>query len=314
MTEAESPSSDGSQLEAVHAQSNLRAPGGPPPVSIGMFVYNGEKYLRSTLDALLAQTFADFELIISDNASSDGTEAICREYAAADRRIAYIRHPSNIGPAANAKFVLEKARGEYFMWAACDDTHSLDFIEVNYEFLVQNPDYVASTCPTGFEGDDPIARKFVDFELDGEVFERFTTFFRYCWVSHGIFYSLVRTDTLRSCEIVGDVFLAIDWAINLFLASRGKIHRTQRGYTIFGVGGVSRGIGVYKTSRVSSVEFFWPFYRLGRYCATITTSFTLQQKLRLAVILLKLNLVANYSRLRAEIQQYSIRYAGPKVR
>lgn len=90
-------------------------------VSIGMPVYNGEKYIREALDSLLGQSFANFELIISDNASTDGTEGICLEYAAQDARIRYIRQPKNLGALANFKFVLDEAQGEYFMWAAADD-------------------------------------------------------------------------------------------------------------------------------------------------------------------------------------------------
>ena len=72
-----------------------------PTVSLGLPVYNGENYLAATLDALLAQTYRDFELIICDNASTDGTEAIGRRYAAADRRVRYHRNAENIGASAN---------------------------------------------------------------------------------------------------------------------------------------------------------------------------------------------------------------------
>lgn len=92
-----------------------------PFVSIGMPVYNGERYIREALNSLLNQTFADFELIISDNASTDATEEICKKYATKDSRIRYIRQPANRGASSNFKFVLDEARGEYFMWAAADD-------------------------------------------------------------------------------------------------------------------------------------------------------------------------------------------------
>lgn len=92
-----------------------------PVVSIGMPVYNGEKYIREALDSLLAQTFTDFELIISDNCSNDATENICREYALKDIRVKYIRQAENIGANANFKFLLENASSEFFMWAAHDD-------------------------------------------------------------------------------------------------------------------------------------------------------------------------------------------------
>lgn len=103
-----------------------------PVVSIGMPVYNGEKYIRDALDSLLGQSFADFELIISDNASTDATESICRQYEKNDMRIRYIRQEANLGAAANFQFVLNQARGSCFMWAASDDRWSLDWLEKLY--------------------------------------------------------------------------------------------------------------------------------------------------------------------------------------
>lgn len=97
-----------------------------PSVSIGMPVYNGEPYIYKALDSLLAQTYTDFELIISDNASTDSTPKICKEYAARDFRIRYIRQPKNMGAFFNFNFVLSQARSEYFMWAAADDVWDLN--------------------------------------------------------------------------------------------------------------------------------------------------------------------------------------------
>src|SRR5207244_10480282 len=92
-----------------------------PRVSIGVPVYNGERYIAETLDSLLAQTFEDFELIISDNASHDRTEGICRAYAAKDSRIRYVRNSTNLGAARNYRLAVELSSGEYFRWANCDD-------------------------------------------------------------------------------------------------------------------------------------------------------------------------------------------------
>lgn len=100
-----------------------------PMVSIGMPVYNGERFIREALDSLLAQTFTDFELIISDNASTDATESICRSYAEQDSRIRYIRQRENLGALPNFQFVLNEACGKYFMWAAYDDKWDRDWIE-----------------------------------------------------------------------------------------------------------------------------------------------------------------------------------------
>lgn len=98
-------------------------------VSIGMPVYNGEPFIRQALESLLAQTFKDFELIISDNASIDDTGNICLEYAATDARIRYFRQTANIGAAKNFEFVLNESRHEYFMWAAADDYYGPEHVE-----------------------------------------------------------------------------------------------------------------------------------------------------------------------------------------
>jgi len=93
----------------------------PPRVSIGLPVYNGENYLALAIDSLLGQSYRDFELIISDNASTDRTEEICRAYAARDGRIRYYRESENRGAAWNFNRLVGLAQGEYFKWAAHDD-------------------------------------------------------------------------------------------------------------------------------------------------------------------------------------------------
>src|SRR3990167_857582 len=100
-------------------------------VSIGLPVYNGAATdrLPRSLDSLLNQTYHNIEITLSDNASTDGTEKICREYAARDSRIRYIRQKENRGVVANFQFVLAKAIGEYFMWAASVDAWAIIYIE-----------------------------------------------------------------------------------------------------------------------------------------------------------------------------------------
>jgi glycosyltransferase involved in cell wall biosynthesis len=92
-----------------------------PRVSIGIPVFNGEPFLRETLDSLLAQTYSDFELVISDNASTDGTETICRDYARRDGRIRYYRSEENCGAAKNYRRVFDLSSAPYFKWANADD-------------------------------------------------------------------------------------------------------------------------------------------------------------------------------------------------
>lgn len=113
-----------------------------PKVTIGLPIYNAAKYLRKALDSLLGQTFADFELIISDNASEDETESICCEYAGRDSRIVYHRHESNTGAICNYNYGVARARGEYFKWAAHDDLHDATYLEKCVSILDTQPDVV----------------------------------------------------------------------------------------------------------------------------------------------------------------------------
>jgi glycosyltransferase involved in cell wall biosynthesis len=110
-----------------------------PIVSIGLPVYNGENFLRQALETLLAQDYAHFELIISDNGSVDGTEKICREFQARDTRIRYVRHAENRGSPWNFKYVAEEARGKYFLWAAHDDLWSPSFLRKCVAMLEEHP-------------------------------------------------------------------------------------------------------------------------------------------------------------------------------
>jgi O-antigen/teichoic acid export membrane protein/GT2 family glycosyltransferase len=116
---------------------------GPTPrVSIGLPVYNGANYLPVALDCLLAQSFTDFEIIISDNASTDETPAICRHYVAQDSRVRYHRVEENRGLTWNFNRVVELARGAYFTWAAHDDLRAESFLRQCVEVLDRNAEVV----------------------------------------------------------------------------------------------------------------------------------------------------------------------------
>ena len=118
-----------------------------PRVSVGLPVYNGAQYLRATLESLLNQEFKDFELLVSDNASTDETEAICRAYAANDRRILYRRNPMNIGSARNYRQVFERSRGEFFKWCSHDDICQPVFLRRCLEVFESSPRSVALVYP-----------------------------------------------------------------------------------------------------------------------------------------------------------------------
>ncbi len=115
-----------------------------PKVSIGIPVYNGEKYLELALDSLINQSLQNWEIIISDNASTDRTEEICRRYQSQDQRVIYQRNSTNIGAAANYKQVFQLSTGQYFKWMAHDDKCSPNYLEECVKVLEDDPDIVMS--------------------------------------------------------------------------------------------------------------------------------------------------------------------------
>lgn len=119
-----------------------------PLFSIGVPIYNGETFLRRALESLLAQRYANFEVIIVDDASTDASADICREHAAQDKRIHYYRNPTNIGMFRNFRRSLNLARGKYFMWAAQDDYSDPRYLAAAVEYLENNPDVVV--CASDF--------------------------------------------------------------------------------------------------------------------------------------------------------------------
>lgn len=120
-----------------------------PSVTIGMPVFNGEKYLRESIESILNQTYIDFELIISDNASSDRTQEICQEYAVKDSRIKYYRNPKNLGGPKNYNRVFELSSSEYFKWAAYDDVLAPKYLEKCIAVLDKDLSIVGCHCKTG---------------------------------------------------------------------------------------------------------------------------------------------------------------------
>ena len=180
-----------------------------PRVSIGMPVYNGERFLNEALDSILSQTYRDFELIISDNASTDRTAAICEEYAAQDPRIKYIRNASNVGAAKNYNIVFRLAKGEYFKWAAHDDICQPTFIERCVNILDEQPAVVVCSPkaliidingqPTGHY---PYRLVFTAVR----PYERFRQFFKVKGF-HPIF-GVIRSSALAETGLIGNFEMA----------------------------------------------------------------------------------------------------------
>jgi len=167
-------------------------------VSIGLVVHNGEPFLREALDSLLAQTFTDFELIISDNASEDATESICREYAAKDPRVSYSRNVTNIGSARNGEKVLAAARGEYYMFGSDDDVWAPSFIQQCLEGLQCDPATVLCFPTIEFidELGGPLSTR-PDVGGDWAGMGPLRRFHRALRISPSVIYGVMRTEAVR---------------------------------------------------------------------------------------------------------------------
>jgi glycosyltransferase involved in cell wall biosynthesis len=115
-----------------------------PVLGIGLPVRNGARYLAETLQCLSDQKFADIEVLIADNCSTDETEEIARAAAADDPRIRYVRHERNLGADGNFNYVFQHTRGELFAWLASDDRFDPRFYLRCVQQLRDRPDAVAS--------------------------------------------------------------------------------------------------------------------------------------------------------------------------
>jgi glycosyltransferase involved in cell wall biosynthesis len=169
-----------------------------PRLSIGLPVYNGEKYLAESLDALLGQSYEDFELIISDNASTDGTAAVCRRYMRQDSRIRYIRQPRNIGAAPNHNFVVGQAQGELFKWASYDDLYAHDLLKSCVDALDEYPHFVLAHSWTALIDDSGQVTEAIEYPLATASLRASDRFRSLLYEKSGDdSYGIIRTEVVR---------------------------------------------------------------------------------------------------------------------
>lgn len=188
----------------------MTVPGSSAPrLSIGMPVYNGADSVAAALESLRAQSFRDFELIVSDNASTDATEQVCRAIAATDARMRYVRQPRNIGPTANFEFVLGAASAPLFMWAAGDDRWHPRFVEAAVALLDADPHVMVAATRVDMPGVErpgtkPI-RGHLRTKLRSYLAER---------SANTRFYGVWRTAIIRRAVAAASAgYVAADWAI-----------------------------------------------------------------------------------------------------
>ena len=217
-----------------------------PRLSVGLPVYNGEVYLAQSIESLLGQTYEDFELIISDNASTDATGDICRSYANQDSRVRYLRQPRNIGLGPNHNFVFSESRGELFKWAAADDLYGRDLLKLCVEALDEHPEVVLAHAWEAVIDESGTVTQALEYPLATDSASAPQRFRSFLFGSSGLFdspdggmvrldnrgivasddeYGVIRSDVLRQISPLGS-YQHSDMIVVCELALRGPFHIT----------------------------------------------------------------------------------------
>ena len=207
----------------------MRSAGSEPRVSIGLPVYNGERYVREAIEAVLSQTFTDLELVISDNASTDGTGQICKEAAKLDHRVRYYRNSENLGAAPNFNRCFALAHpSEYFKWITYDDLITDDFLQHCVEALDNDADAslaFPALVHADAEGNVTSHQLQADLSLvEREPGRRAQRLIEYGLQSPDIYwtlYGLMRRSAIKKTELHGN-YIASDQVLLFQLALTGK--------------------------------------------------------------------------------------------
>jgi len=196
-----------------------------PLVTIGLPVYNSERYLKQSLDSLLAQTYSSFVLVINDNASTDSTPRICREYADTDSRIRYFRNATNIGNPRNFNRVAELTTTRYLKWSTSDDFWGPSFLERALE-VMERDSTIALCYPKAWlvdaDGRNPTEYEDVLHLVQEDPSDRFVTLLDSIKLAHQHL-GLIRTSHLRRTHLLG-AYVASDVTLLAELTLYGKFY------------------------------------------------------------------------------------------
>jgi glycosyltransferase involved in cell wall biosynthesis len=199
-----------------------------PKVSVGLPVYNGERFVSEAIEAVLKQSFGDLELIISDNASSDRTEQICRDYAASDKRVRYYRNSVNVGVNPNYRRVFSLSTAEYFKWVTHDDLQTLDFLEKSVPIMDKDPGIVVCYPRVAVidEHGNVLEHRSYGLNTDSsdvqEPDKRLQQILCINWGSPPL-YGLMRSSVLRRTPLLGSTYAA-DQILLAELALHGRFY------------------------------------------------------------------------------------------
>lgn len=255
-------------------------------LSIGIPVYNGEKFLRQCFDSLISQTFTNFELIISDNASDDSTSDICNEYSKKFKDFKYFKQKKNMGMKWNFNFVLEQAKYDYFVWVAVDDILLPNFLKKNIEILELKQNLVGSVSKINSYDSNDLKisdtdkffkdvtkqlrkrfRKRGTLSISGSYDEKVRFYLKKstCQIIYGIF----KTDVIRKSIIIEE-FEGSDWCINLNILKYGDFHVIDEVLMLEFEGGLGSR-GTFRKSLTSEhhkiLGIFFPWMPFTLWCS-----------------------------------------------
>lgn len=227
-----------------------------PRVSIGLPVFNAEKYLQQALDSILCQTYEDFKLIISDNASTDRTQEMCLDYTAKDQRVSYYRNEKNLGASPNYNRVFHLSNSEFFKWAAYDDRIAPDFLIRCMEVMDQNPGVVLCFPRVKIiDQNGAYQENYIpEPETVGiEVHKRFRNLLLYPHLSTQ-FYGLMRSSVLGKTSLLGN-FPSSDEVFLMELGFQGEFYEIPDSLFLLRKHPEQSTEGAYQVQRSRTVWF-----------------------------------------------------------
>ncbi|UCD75414.1 MAG: glycosyltransferase family 2 protein [Phycisphaerales bacterium] len=266
-----------------------------PLISIGLVVRNGEDHLPETIESLLNQTCGDFELVIYDNASTDRTPQIARDFTRRDRRVHLVRHSQNIGLVANFAAALDHASAPYFCWAACDDLREPAFLETLLGLLQQNPRAGLAGCevrnldPDGAAGDTRPETRDMHFGAEARPGRRLVRYLREAPCT--LFYGLYRTEAAKEqIDVLRDladppriVPLGGDMVFLAALLKRHGVVMTDRPLLLFRRGGASHRVDLHDSMPQFLRQVGLFVLRLNRAVAGVDENIIWKVRIRLVL-------------------------------
>jgi glycosyltransferase involved in cell wall biosynthesis len=255
-----------------------------PILTILVPVRNGEIYLKACLNSILSQSFTDYVVLVSDNASTDRTREIVEKFASVDSRIAYRRHSNDLGLEGNLKWLIQNTVSEYLTIWAVDDVRSPDTLRESIQILISDPQSIGATAKWRFdiESDDQAPTSHIG-SIDSDIqAARIAWIGRNVWGTSGLSFAVFRTSVIKaySPEFFDGFFFGNDVCRLAFTLMHGKISTAfGNSEIILGSKGDSNSTSPFQSLRKSRIEIIFPLFLLSAYLLRLYSRATGKNKL-----------------------------------